>query len=97
LALSAVTRRAADLGRRMDDRFVSGSDLLVGRDLFAGCHPDVTGNAAVRDFELWINYLPKSQIDRAFRSFGVPLNTVPVLHEVFGHSRGGEEQKNPDT
>jgi len=81
----------------MDNWFVSGSDLLVGRDLFPGCHPDVAGDAAVRDFELWINYLPQPQIDRAFRSFGAPLNAMPVLHEVFGYSRSGEEQKDPDT
>ncbi len=70
LSLSAVTGRAADLSRGMNDRFVSGADLLIGRDLLAGCHPDMTSNAAVGDFELRIYDLSKSQVDRAFGGLG---------------------------
>ena len=58
----------------MYDRFVSRTDLLIGRDLFARCHTDVTGNAAVGDFKLGIYNLSKPQVDRAFGGLGAALN-----------------------
>jgi hypothetical protein len=79
----------------MYDRFMRRTYLLIRRDLLARRHPNVTRDAAVRNFQIWVDDLTQAYIDRSFGGLGAVLNSVPFLHEVLGDGSGCQEKEYP--